>query len=278
MVGHSVVEVCRKKRTKQHSLDEAVALSFRDFSVDMPGERIKNINLDIYRGEIIGVAGLSGHGKLALGNGVFGIYPSSGQVLLDNRELDTANTAEVIKKGIYLLPDDRRQAGLLAARSILDNIIFTAVQQKNEFLKPLFLKGLSFIDRKKSFAYTNQCIKKFDIRCQDVKQKVGFLSGGNQQKVCLARAVTMRPSILFVAEPTRGVDIGAKEIILEILLNINQMLGTTIILASSELGELKRVCDRIAVMYEGEIFDIFLPECDDLEFTLAFSGERLTAE
>ena len=278
MVGHSVVEVSRKKRTGHHNLDKSVVMSFRDFGVDMPGEMIKNINLDIYLGEIIGIAGLSGHGKLALGNGVFGIYPSSGLVLLDNREIDTANTAEIINKGIYLLPDDRRYAGLLTERSILENIIFTAVQQKNAFLKPFFYKGLSFIDGKKSSAYTDQCIKKFDIRCQDVKQKVGLLSGGNQQKVCLARAVTMRPSILFVAEPTRGVDIGAKEIILEILLNINQELGTTIILASSELGELKRVCDRIAVMYEGGIFGIFSPECDDLEFGLAFSGKRLTAE
>jgi simple sugar transport system ATP-binding protein len=276
MIGHTINKIQRNKRKKLQDKEDPVIMTFKDFSVHMPGEMISSINFNIYLGEIVGIAGLSGHGKLALGNGMFGIYPYSGHVIFDNQQLDITNTAEVLAKGIYLLPDDRRNSGLLLDRSIMENIIFTPVQIKNEFLAPFFYNNLSFIDRKKSSDYTKQCIKKFDIRCHNIKQKVNSLSGGNQQKVCLARAITMHPKILFVNEPTRGIDIAAKEIILQILLDINQNLGTTVIIASSELDELKRVCDRIVVMHEGKIFNIFSPETDDIEIILAFSGEMLT--
>jgi simple sugar transport system ATP-binding protein len=102
-----------------------------------------------------------------------------------------------------------------------------------------------------------------------------LLSGGNQQKVCLARVVALEPRVLFVAEPTRGIDVGAKQAILEALQEINQDMGTTIVCASSELGDLKQICHRIAVMHEGEIIGNYPPETDDAEFALAFSGKRL---
>jgi simple sugar transport system ATP-binding protein len=100
------------------------------------------------------------------------------------------------------------------------------------------------------------------------------LSGGNQQKVCIARALALEPEILFVSEPTRGIDIGAKEIILETLLNLNQKTGMTLVIASSELDELKRICERIVVLYRGAIFAVLPPDCEDKAFTLALSGER----
>lgn len=99
------------------------------------------------------------------------------------------------------------------------------------------------------------------------------MSGGNQQKVCIARALALEPKVLFVSEPTRGIDIGAKEIILEILLDINHQLGTTIVIASSELDELKRICERIVVLYRGLIFAVLPPDGEDKAFALALSGE-----
>lgn len=270
MIGRSVEQV--QSRARKHS--GRTILQYRNFSVEMPGESIENINLDIYEGEIIGIAGLAGHGKLALGNGTLGIYPSSGQVLFNDTFIDCADTTAALNHGLYLLAEERRETGLLLDHSIMENIIFSAVQQQNKFLKPFIFPSLRLINKKTAVDYTRESIKRLDIRCRNQQQKVRLLSGGNQQKVCLARAIVMEPRILFVAEPTRGIDIGAKEIILQELLNINRKMGTTIIVASSELDELKRICDRIVIMYEGRIFAVLAADCDPLELALALSGKR----
>jgi len=271
MIGHAICQAQAQTR----NISGAIILQYLNFSVDMPGEAIENINLDVYKGEMLGIVSLSGHGKLALGNGTVGLYPSSGQVLLDGKKINTAEAGQAINSGIYLLPEERREAGLLLKHSILENVIFSAVQQKKRFLKPSIFPPLSFIDKKMSLSYVKEIIQHLDIRCHSPRQEVGQLSGGNQQKVCLARALAMEPHVLFIAEPTRGIDIRAKEIILEKLLDINREIGTTMLIASSELGEIKRICNRIVVMYEGRIFAILPSDCDDIELALALSGERL---
>jgi len=272
MVGRSVAETKRKSESNPGP----VLMSFQNFAVDMPGESIRNFSLDIRQGEILGVAGLSGHGKLALGYGLMGVYATRGRVLIDGRALDTTRPSKVLAEDICFLPDDRRQAGLLLDRSIVENIIFTAAQNKHKFLS-LHLGPLSMIDWKSSREYARKSVERFDIRCQDIHQQVIQLSGGNQQKVCLARAVALEPEVLLAAEPTRGVDIGAKQAILEALLRINEERGTTIICISSELAELKQICDRIVVMYEGEIFAELSPQSPDVEFSLALGGKRSAA-
>ena len=117
-------------------------------------------------------------------------------------------------------------------------------------------------------------IEKLEIKCESAGQKVKELSGGNQQKVCIARAVLVAPKVLFVMEPTRGVDIGAKEKILNSLVQINREQGTTVVVASSELEELKRISDRIAVFCEGKLSRILPPDAADEEFAFAFTGEE----
>ena len=112
----------------------------------------------------------------------------------------------------------------------------------------------------------------FDIRSTGPRQKTGSLSGGNQQKVCLARALTLEPKILIVAEPTRGIDIGAKRLVLEYLIKINADQGMTIIIISSELVELRSICDRIAIVAEGQVAEILPPDASDATFGLAMSG------
>lgn len=271
MVGYTVnsIRYCSRKVPKK------VLVEFKHFAVNMPGEVIKDFNLKVYEGEILGIAGLAGHGKLALGNGVMGMYPSEGDVCLDGYTLDTSQPANILQRGIYIVPDERREAGLLMNNSIFQNIIFTPVQQKNQFLKTSIWKALGRVDIKKSKSYAEGLIEKLDIRCKDAYQKVKLLSGGNQQKVCLARAVAMEPRVLFIAEPSRGVDIGAKEKILQALRTINHESGTTLIIASSELDELKQICDRIVIMYEGVIFDVFPAGTDELTIAMALSGKRL---
>lgn len=270
MVGRKVVEAKRNAK----SAPGPVLMQFENFRVDMPGDAIKNFSLQVHQGEILGIAGLSGHGKLALGYGLMGTYPTAGRVLIDGRELEPTRLASMIAGDIYFLTEDRREAGLLLDRSIVENIIFTAAHRKHKFLR-FSLGPLSMVDRKSSEEYAQRSVKRFDIRCRNIHQKVRFLSGGNQQKVCLARAVALEPRVLLVAEPTRGVDIGAKQAILEALLDINREKGTTVVWVSSELAEMKQICDRIVVMYEGEVFDEFPPHTPDSEFSLAFAGKRL---
>ncbi len=128
------------------------------------------------------------------------------------------------------------------------------------------------LNRKKSKEHALKMIELFDIRCTGPQQKSGSLSGGNQQKVCLARAITMNPKILIVAEPTRGIDIGAKKLVLEHLVKMNIEQGMTIIVISSELVELRSICHRIAIVSEGKVSEILPPDASDAAFGLAMSG------
>ncbi|MDD3024029.1 MAG: sugar ABC transporter ATP-binding protein, partial [Syntrophomonadaceae bacterium] len=269
MIGHLVSQANAQKR----KVANLPAISFNNYFVEMPGEEIKNLDLEVLEGEILGLTSLSGHGKLALGYGMMGFYPTGGEVIYENQRIGM-DAKENILKGIYVLPDDRQDLGILPQHSLEDNIIFTGNQIKNMFTHESTPSFLGFIDRKKTHHHVNQLIQDFDIKCSSSKQRVKELSGGNQQKVCIARALTVNPKLLFVAEPTRGVDIAAKEKILQMLIDINRRKQTTIIIASSELDELKRVCDRIAIMVDGRLFKILSPNSSDIEFGLALSGEE----
>jgi simple sugar transport system ATP-binding protein len=118
-------------------------------------------------------------------------------------------------------------------------------------------------------------IKELDIRCTSSKQMVGSLSGGNQQKVCIARALTQDPEIILVSEPTRGIDIGAKKIVLDLLRKLNRDYNMTIIMTSSELNELRSIADRIAIVSEGKVAGILQPEDSDADFGLLMAGKSL---
>ncbi|HPZ44039.1 MAG TPA: sugar ABC transporter ATP-binding protein [Bacillota bacterium] len=266
MVGHQVYKANAQKR----SVKATPVLCFKKFSVKMPGEEIKSLDLTVYEGEILGLTGLSGHGKLALGYGLMGMYPVAGEVIFKGHKLDRMNARTNIMKGIYVLPDDRQALGILPEHSLAENIIFTGDQVKYLFSR----NPLGFIDWKGAYGYVEQAVRDFEIKCSSPKQRVKELSGGNLQKVCIARALTVNPQLLFVAEPTRGIDIAAKEKILKMLIDINRSKGTTIVIATSELDELKRVCDRIAVLVKGRVFKILYPDSPDLEFGLALAGEE----
>ncbi len=156
----------------------------------------------------------------------------------------------------------------------MDNIVFTAQQRRGDFLHPFPIAALRLTNRRTAQRYAQECVNRLGINCRNLSQRVRELSGGNQQKVCLARAMAVAPEILFVSEPTRGVDMAAKELILQILMETNHERGTTLVIASSELDELQRVCDRIAVIYEGAVVDILAPGADEKAFALAFAGKQ----
>ncbi|MDW7738438.1 MAG: sugar ABC transporter ATP-binding protein [Bacillota bacterium] len=269
MVGRKIETMARRTDQVKH---DQVVLSMKNLSVRMPGEKVKGLNLDVHKGEILGIGGLAGQGKIGLANGIMGLYPASGEVLINGEALTLNSPRESMKKKIAFLSEDRRGVGLLLGSSIEMNIVITAIQNQNRFLKKLGF--MTQIDHSTIREQALKMIKELDIRCTGPGQLVRRLSGGNQQKVCIARALTLDPDILLVSEPTRGIDIGAKRLVLETLVKLNEELGMTIIMTSSELAELRSVCDRIAIITDGMLAGILKPDDSDADFGLMMAGQK----
>ncbi len=273
MVGRDIETVIEHKPTASKINEKDIILETKNLWVDMPGEIIKNVSLKVRKGEILGIGGLAGQGKLGFPNGIMGIFESGGEVFFENEPLPLNNTLEVLKRGISFVSEDRRGVGLLLDEPIDWNITFNAMQVQNKFLKS-YLGGLFKLRDDKSMRQcAREYIEQLEIKCTSEKQRARNLSGGNQQKVCLAKAFATNPKLLLVSEPTRGIDVGAKELVLNALRKYNEENNTTIIIVSSELEELRSICDRIAIVCEGEIFGILPPGTDITEFGLLMSGE-----
>ena len=231
-------------------------LEIRHLWVDMPGETVRDVSLTVREGEILGIGGMAGQGKLGIANGIMGLHAAGGEVLFDGRPIPLNTPAAPLSAGISAVFEDRRGVGLLLEESIAWNIMFTSLQVQNKFLKPV-LGGLVKIRDEAAIAATaRRYIRDLEIRCMGENQRVQELSGGNQQKVCLAKAFETHPRLLFVAEPTRGIDVGAKKVVLDTLKRYNREFGMTIVMISSELEELRSVCDRIAIVDKGRIVGI----------------------
>lgn len=267
MVGRKI-QITMKDQKEKHS--DEIILDIKNLHVNMPGEHITGIDLQIKKGEILGVGGLAGQGKIGLANGLMGLYHSTGSVLLNNQEVSLNNTSSMLEKGLAFVSEDRREVGLIVDDSIEMNIAFTALKVNNKFLKKYGFFTLQ--NGHEISEHARKMIEEFDIRCTGSKQNAGRLSGGNQQKVCIARALTQNPDILFISEPTRGIDIGAKKLVLDLLIKLNKELGMTIIITSSELAELRSVSDRIAIVSEGKVAGILPPDASDTKYGLLMSG------
>ena len=277
--GTNVVELAELMVGRKVTLDRALSdrtsaddimLTIKNLEVAMPGERVKGVDLDVRRGEILGIGGLAGQGKLGIANGVLGIYPARGEVVLDGKPIPLNRPDQALKEGIAYLSEDRKGVGLLLDESIELNIAFTAMQVHNDFLKNYRLFKL--YDGKAARENAEKLIKDLDIRCTSPLQHVGRLSGGNQQKICVARALTQKPKMLFVSEPTRGIDIGAKKLVLDLLYKLSSESGMTIVMTSSELAELRSICDRIAIICEGKLVGILKPDASAADFGLMMAG------
>ena len=271
MIGRQVEKLVDDMEEDNRTIsDDDILLSLKNFYVDMPGEKVKGVDLNLRRGEILGIGGLAGQGKVGIPNGILGLYPAAGEITFDGEKIEPAKLGDALKKGIAFVSEDRRGVGLLLKESIEQNITFTATQIQGKFLKKY--GPFTQVDSKATKAHALDMIKALDIRCTGPEQYSGRLSGGNQQKVCLARAITMEPKLLIVSEPTRGIDIGAKKLVLELLAKMNREQGMTIIMVSSELNELRSLCDRIAIVSDGKLTGIFAPDASDAEYGLAMSG------
>ncbi len=269
MVGRKIEKMVHGE---ERDFKNEIALKTQNLVVHMPGEKVKGVDLEIKKGEFFGIGGLAGQGKVGVANGIMGLYPGTGQVWINGKPLGLNSPSKSMARGLAYVSEDRRGVGLLLDSSVELNIVITSLQNQDKFLKNYGL--LRLMDNKGIHQHALKMIKELDIRCTGPTQLVKRLSGGNQQKVCIARALTMQPDILFVSEPTRGIDVGAKRLVLETLVRLNDELGMTIIMTSSELGELRSVCDRIAIVSEGAIAGILRPGDPDADYGLLMGGKR----
>lgn len=271
MVGREVDESKRPKNDTRIFGD--TILSVENLWVDMPGETVRDVNIEVKQGEIFGIGGLAGQGKLGIPNGIMGLFHSGGKVVFNGQPVDLHNPLTTLASGIAFVSEDRRGVGLLLDESLDWNVSFTAMQVQKKFLKR-YLKGLfTWRDERSIEKLTTSYIDKLQIKCTGHRQKARELSGGNQQKICLAKAFALDPKLLFVSEPTRGIDIGAKSIVLDTLRETNREKGTTIVMISSELEELRSVCDRIAIIDGGRISGILPATAPSIEFGLLMIGK-----
>ena len=208
------------------------------------GEKVQNINLKIQPGEIVGIAGLMGSGRTELVRCLFGIDSiDNGEIYVDGQKRSINSAKDAIDAGIALIPEDRRVQGLVLEHSVKDNMILPILSKVN--------KGL-FIDNKKANEISNQLVKKLNVKTDDIFKKSGLLSGGNQQKIVLAKWLANHPTVLLLDEPTIGVDIGAKTEIIDIIREL-AVNGKAILVISSEIPELLAMSDRVLVMHQGKI-------------------------
>jgi len=255
---------------------DQVLLRLEHLEVDMPGEMVKDLSLEVFQGEILGLGGLAGHGKVGVANGVMGMYPARGIMAIEGTPLPLGHTLEALRSGLAFVSEDRRGVGLLLEESIEMNVAAPAMQSQEKFLRKVGPRGFQFsiMDRRAMRRHAERFIEELDIRCTGPEQIVRRLSGGNQQKVCIAKALTLEPRILFVSEPTRGIDVGAKKIVLDLLVRLNREHGVTVVVTSSELAELRSICDRIAIVCEGRLEGILPPDASDRDFGLLMAGEK----
>ncbi|MDO4417960.1 MAG: sugar ABC transporter ATP-binding protein [Eubacteriales bacterium] len=259
MMGRSVKKLPEEGETGKKapdSTDAPTVLKIENLWVDMPGETVRNVSLEVKEGEILGIGGLAGQGKLGIPNGIMGLYEAGGRVVFKGSEIPLNSPRKCLDASFAFVSEDRRGVGLLLDESLEWNVAFPAMQVHDRFLKSYFGGLIKWRDERAIREITEKYIGELQIKCTGSGQNARELSGGNQQKVCLAKAFALEPQVLFVSEPTRGIDVGAKALVLEALRKFNREKGVTVIMVSSELEELRQTCDRIAIVSGGRISGI----------------------
>jgi ribose transport system ATP-binding protein len=205
---------------------------------------LKGISFSLRRGEILGLAGLVGAGRSELATALFGVAPvDSGEVRLEGRRIPLGNPRKAIQLGMALIPENRKEQGLILSQSVRNNTSLVILERLRDFL---------LINEQQEYDTVRKQVEDMDIKTPSLEQEVGYLSGGNQQKVALGKWLCSEPKLIIMDEPTRGIDVGAKAEIYQLMHKLAQK-GTGIIMISSELPEIIGMSDRILVMSRGQI-------------------------
>jgi len=232
------------RNVARHALGD-VALAVRGLSC---GALYRDVSFEVRRGEIVGFYGLVGAGRTEIAETLFGLRdPSAGQILLDGEAVRIRSPADAIARGISLVPEDRKGQGLVLGMNCRDNMTLPQVDD---------LTAGPFMAEGAEVAIFDQYRDRLDIRTPNWKQRVGNLSGGNQQKIVIGKWLSMHPSVLIVDEPTRGIDVGSKSEIHKLLRELAAQ-GYAVMVISSEMPEVLHVSDRIVAMYSGRVMRTF---------------------
>lgn len=208
-------------------------------------DKVKDVNFEVKAGEILGISGLMGSGRTETAKLIFGEYKkTSGKVYVDGEEVKINSPKDAIEKGIAYLSEDRKKEGLILGMSVAENMSLCNLKRYENSFKQ--------INRKNEIKDVKEYIDKLSVKTPSYNQLIKNLSGGNQQKVIIAKWVMLSPRILIIDEPTRGIDVGAKKEIYEVLNKLKES-GKAIIIISSDMPEVLGVSDRIIVMHEGKI-------------------------
>jgi ABC-type sugar transport system ATPase subunit len=234
MVGRQINQL-----RKQSSATGEVLMQVKNLS----GARFNDVSFNLHRGEILGIAGLVGAGRTEVARALFGADNKTGQVFINQGQVSISHPADAIKHRLAYVPEDRKLSGLFLDMSVTDNItcLATGTGYRHWFYHPL-----------NAIQIAKKYVEKLHIATPGVKQKVVNLSGGNQQKVVVAKWLLTQPEVLIVDEPTHGIDVGAKFEIYELLIAMAKE-GKGIIMISSDMPELLGLCDRIVVLRQGKL-------------------------
>jgi ribose transport system ATP-binding protein len=228
-------------------------------------KRVENISLSVYPGEIVGIAGLLGSGRTELLRALFGIDKlTGGEIFIDGKKVSISSTTEAIKRGIALIPENRREQGLVLDFPVGENMILSIFNRLKNFL---------VINDQKALELANGYIKALNVKTRGPKQIVRYLSGGNQQKVVVAKSLASDSRILLLDDPTFGVDVHAKQEIMKIIRDYAEK-GNGVLLVSSEFNEIVTFCDSIYIMKKGQVTDFLTDQMseDDLLYKVQISG------
>ena len=236
MVGRELTNVYPPKTNKIGD----VLLEVENLTAEY--SRLRDVSFNAHKGEIIGVAGLDGSGRTELLENIFGVATRrSGTIRLNGKTVKNKNAGDSIKNGFALLTEERRRDGIFGILNIRENTVISSLNK---------CKSGPFLSNAKMRKSTDWCIKSMHVKTPDQETKIRSLSGGNQQKVILGRWLLTEPTVLLLDEPTRGIDVGAKYEIYQLIIGLAEE-GKTVIMVSSEMPELLGVCDRILVMSGG---------------------------
>jgi simple sugar transport system ATP-binding protein len=264
MVGRSV----QLRVSKEPAKPGDVVLDVQDLTVaGERGERsVRGVSFQVRAGEILGVAGVQGNGQTELCEALMGLRPSTGSVRLDGTDLSHAPTRARLHAGIGYVPEDRSEDGLVADFSVADNLILDLYDQ------PPYASGIALnLDAIRESAVRR--VEEYDVRTTSVETPAGTLSGGNQQKVVVAREMGRDVKLMVVSQPTRGLDVGSIEFVHKRLV-VQRDAGTAVLIVSSEIDEIYALADRIAVMYEGRIVAFCPPTIPEQELGLLMAGSE----
>jgi ABC-type uncharacterized transport system ATPase subunit len=269
MVGRSVeLQVSKTAAQAGNAVLEVRDLSLEghhgQFAVD-------GVSFDLRAGEILGIAGVQGNGQTELCEALLGLRPAiAGTVRLNGRDITTQAPRERLRAGIGYIPEDRQEDGLIAAFSVANNMVLDVYD------RPPYARGIALnLDAIKATARSR--VDEFDVRTTSIETPVGTLSGGNQQKVILAREIGRELKVLVASQPTRGLDVGSIEFVHRRIVEQRDQ-GVAVVIISAELDEIYALADRIAVMYEGRITGFRPPTVPVEELGLLMSGGLTDAE